>query len=101
MMRRLGLLVLAGTMIAGSADAAFVKRKMLLESCSGANEKDCTGYIVGVADASEGQVCVGDVRVPAMKAKVLGWLKAHKQESEAPAAPWVLDALKASYPCGK
>ncbi|APH54969.1 putative secreted protein [Granulibacter bethesdensis] len=85
------------------AHADFLKRKVLLDSClSAKNERDCTGYIAGIADAASDakQVCIpAEAHLPQVKARVLGWLKAHKENPTEAAAPWVKQALTESFPC--
>ena len=69
---------------------------------------DCEGYILGVADAamtipgSNGhpEVCiVAKVTGRAMREQVVAYLQGHPGP-DGPAAPAVLDSLRALYKCG-
>ena len=83
---RAALFALGGLALAFSAlrpppaAAAFIATERLLRACSASDARstaDCTGYIVGVADAAQ--------------------LRRHPGESDAAAA--VMAALRTLYPC--
>jgi|BEDMetMinimDraft_2_1075160.scaffolds.fasta_scaffold02599_3 hypothetical protein len=107
---RAALFALGGLALAFSAlrpppaAAAFIATERLLRACSASDARstaDCTGYIVGVADAAQlrrGEVCVpAGVSVRGLREAVLGELRRHPGESDAAAA--VMAALRTLYPC--
>jgi hypothetical protein len=99
------LLLLAGS---GPARASFITREFLLRSCAGqsaTDRADCTGYIVGVADAllspQDGAptVCLpAGLPMGRLRGQVVQYLQGHEG---AAAAPLVRAALQAAYPCGR
>jgi hypothetical protein len=95
----------------GHGHAEFIKRGMLVSSCTGrdpARINDCSGYILGIADAAiimpgsggKPDVCIqGKVTGKAMREGVVAYLSGHPAAADSAAAPAVLDALRALYKC--
>jgi hypothetical protein len=87
------------------ADAALVKRSMLIQACTAHDQarlNDCAGYIAGIADTVDSvhqHVCVPEgLSVRLLRQGVTNYLQSHTT-SDGPAAPSVLDALRNLYKC--
>jgi hypothetical protein len=87
------------------AEAALVKRSMLIQACTAHDQarlNDCAGYIAGLADANDSVqqgVCIPPgLNVRLLRQGVTNWLQSHTT-SDGPAATSVLTALRALYRC--
>lgn len=89
------------------AAAAFIATRELVRACSAhdvQSEADCTGYLLGVADAAqlrgaESGVCLpAGVSVRGLREAVLPRLRRAEERDGAAA---VMAALRALYPCAR
>jgi len=94
---------------AGPGHAELIRRTFLVQSCGAkdvAKVSACEGYIAGIADvASQGSdtakadVCIAKgVKLRPIRESVISYIESHPG-ADGPAAPAVLDALRALYKC--
>jgi hypothetical protein len=105
MIAGLAVVALAGIGLPHRAEAALVRRSMLIQACTArdpARLNDCAGYIAGIADANDSVqqgVCIPvGLKLALLRQGVTNWLQSHTT-SDGAAAPSVLSALRALYRC--
>ena len=101
----LAAITLVGLARPHPAEAALVRRSMLIQACTAHDQQrlnDCAGYIAGIADMADSGpqgVCIPPgLKVGLLRQGVTNWLQSHTT-SDGPAAPSVLAALRTLYRC--